>query len=350
MVNLASGLLAQGRQVDFVLVRAEGEFMADVPPGARVIDLQVRRAIAALPALVRYLRAERPEVLLAALDHANVIAVWAKFLSLVPTCVVVSVHAPLSWTHGCANTVFGKVFRQLIQWTYPRANAVVAVSEGVRRDLIRYFGIEADKVHTIHNAIIHLRLHEMGCGEISHRWFGPQKVPVIIAVGRLSVEKDYPTLIRAFYLLRQKQSARLLILGEGSERAGLQMLVGELGLGQDVELAGFAANPYAFMRQSAAYALSSTFEGFGNVIVEALALGCRVVCTDCPTGPTEILRGGEFGRLVPVGDSVAMAEALLQAVEEGALPRPPSLDTHLQQFEFPDVTAKYLHLFADMKV
>jgi glycosyltransferase involved in cell wall biosynthesis len=348
MVNLASGLVASGKRVDFVLVRAEGEFMADVPPGARVIDLQVSRAMAALPALIHYLRAERPEVLLAVLDHANVIAVWAKFLSRVTTCVVLSVHHPLSLAHGRASTVFGKVFRQLIQWTYPRADAVVAVSEGVRRDLIRYFGIEADKVHTIHNPIIHLRLHEMGCGEISHRWFGLPQVPVIIAVGRLAVEKDYPTLIRAFYLLRQKRSARLLILGEGSERAGLQALVAELGLGQDVELAGFAANPYAFMRQSAAYALTSTFEGFGNVIVEALALGCRVVCTDCPTGPTEILHGGEFGRLVPVGDSVAMAEALLQAVEEGSLPQTKSLARHLQQFEIPDVTAKYLHLFADM--
>lgn len=348
MVNLASGLLVQGRQVDFVLVRAEGEFMAHVPPGARVIDLQACRAMAALPALVRYLRAERPGVLLAALDHANVIAVLARFLSRVPTRVIVSVHAPLSWTHGRSRTFFGKIFRQLIQWTYSRASAVVAVSEGVRRDLIQHFGLDGHKVHTIHNPIIHPRLREMGREDISHRWFGPQQVPVIIAVGRLSVEKDYPTLVRAFHLLRQKRPVRLLILGEGNERANLQALVEELGLGQDVELAGFAANPYAFMRQSAVYVLSSTFEGFGNVIVEALAMGCRVVCTDCPTGPTEILHGGEFGRMVPVGDIAAMAGALLQALEEGPLPQKKSLAKHLQQFEITNVTAKYLHLFADM--
>lgn len=297
MVNLASGLVASGKRVDFVLVRAEGEFMVDVPPGVRVIDLQARRAIAALPALVRYLRTERPGVLLAALDHANVIA-------------------------------------------------VVSVSEGVRHDLIQFLGLEEHKVNTIYNPIIDARLTKMGTEVPKHHWFESRQVPVILAVGRLSVEKDYPTLIRAFHLVRQQRIARLLILGEGEEKIRLKSLVNELSLSQDVEFTGFVANPFAFMKQASCYVISSNFEGFGNVIVEALAMGCCVVSTDCPAGPREILNGGEFGRMVPVGDVTAMAGAILQTINDGCcLSSLSLLNSHLQQFEIESVAQKYCDLF-----
>ena len=346
MVNLASGLVASGKRVDFVLVRAEGEFMVDVPPGVRVIDLQARRAIAALPALVRYLRTERPGVLLAALDHANVIAVLAGLLSRASTCVVVSVHAPLSWVHGRDKSLFGKVFLRLIRWSYFRASAVVSVSEGVRHDLIQFLGLEEHKVNTIYNPIIDARLTKMGTEVPKHHWFESRQVPVILAVGRLSVEKDYPTLIRAFHLVRQQRIARLLILGEGEEKIRLKSLVNELSLSQDVEFTGFVANPFAFMKQASCYVISSNFEGFGNVIVEALAMGCCVVSTDCPAGPREILNGGEFGRMVPVGDVTAMAGAILQTINDGCcLSSLSLLNSHLQQFEIESVTQKYCDLF-----
>ncbi len=350
MVNLASGLVAQGQRVEFVLVRAEGQFLPDVPASVKIIDLQARRAIFALPALISYLRTKHPDFLLTALDNASVIAVLAKYLSHVTTQVVVSVHAPLSWTHGRAKSLFGKIFLRLIQWSYPRANAVVAVSEGVRHDLIWHFGLDRHKVHTIYNPIIDARLQEMGGEVLEDRWFGAQQVPVILAVGRLSMEKDYPTLIRAFSLARQQRPARLLILGEGDERARLQALVSELGLTQDVELAGFTANPYVFMKQASCYVLSSTFEGFGNVIVEALAMGCRVVSTSCPGGPAEILNGGEFGRMVPVGDVAAMAAALLETLEDDHQPSSYlPLMKHLQKFEVQNVARKYAALFDSLR-
>lgn len=345
MVNLASGLVGLGVAVDFVLIRAEGQFLAEVPAGVRIIDLQARRAITAIVPLIRYLYGEQPKVLLSALDHANVIAVAAQLFGRNATRVIVSVHAPLSWTHGRSKTIFGRVFLRLIKWTYPKASAVVAVSESVRRDLITFVGLDRHKVHTIHNPIIHSNLSALGNDVISHPWFQSRQVPVILAVGRLSKEKDYPTLIRAFQKVQQKRAARLLILGEGGEKSNLQALVKDLGLAGDVEMPGFVANPYAYMKQSSCYVLSSTFEGFGNVIVEALALGCRVVSTNCPGGPTEILNGGSWGRLVPVGDCVAMAEGILQALDEGPLSHSKALARHLGQFEIPSVTAKYQALF-----
>lgn len=350
MVNLASGLVAQGQQVEFVLVRAEGQFLADVPAEVRIIDLRARRSIFALPALIHYLWTQPPDVLLTALDNASVIAILANCLSHATTKVVVSVHAPLSWTHGRTKSLFGKIFLWLIRWFYPRASAVVAVSEGVRHDLIRHFGIDRHKVHTIYNPIIDTRIQEMGSEVLEHRWFGPQQIPVILAVGRLSVEKDYPTLIRAFYIVRQQRTARLLILGEGDERANLQELVNELRLAQDVELAGFTPNPYAFMKHASCFVLSSTFEGFGNVIVEALAMGCRVVSTNCPTGPVEILQGGEFGQMVPVGEIEAMAATVLHILDATQYSTTSeSLSAHLRKYQVQSVAKDYVCLFDEFE-
>jgi glycosyltransferase involved in cell wall biosynthesis len=144
--------------------------------------------------------------------------------------------------------------------------------------------------------------------------------PVILGVGRLTVQKDFPTLIRAFARVRQKRNARLLILGEGELRSELNALVAELGLQADVALPGFVENPFVFMRHASLFVLSSAWEGFGNVLVEAMACGMPVVSTDCPSGPAEILQNGKWGRLVPVGDVQALSEALLATLEESTHP------------------------------
>jgi glycosyltransferase involved in cell wall biosynthesis len=139
---------------------------------------------------------------------------------------------------------------------------------------------------------------------------------VILSVGRLSAEKDYPTLLRAFALLQNQVPARLILLGEGGQRAGLERLASELGIGATVSLPGFVRNPFAYMARARVFVLSSLFEGFGNVLVEALACGCQVVSTHCPGGPGEILDRGRYGRLVPVGDHAALARAILEAIAE----------------------------------
>jgi len=346
MLNLACGLAEQGEAVDLVLVSAEGPFLGDVPPQVRVVDLQARRAVAAIPALVRYLRKERPVVLLSALDHVNIVAIWAKYLSQVSTRVVVSVHAPLSHSLGRQKTLIGRTLLKLIKLSYPRANAVVSVSQGVRRDLIDFVGLQAHKVCTIYNPIINSKLYDLGQKDISHPWLKPQQPPVILAVGRLSVEKDYHALIRAFQRVRQQRPVRLLILGEGEERSKLEHLVRALKLEEDVKLFGFVPNPYAFMRQVSCLVLSSTFEGFGNVLVEALAMGCPVVSTDCPTGPTEILNGGEWGRMVPVGDHKAMAQAIMDTLNDGKCPQSLFLNVYLKRFEVDEAVSNYRNVFS----
>jgi glycosyltransferase involved in cell wall biosynthesis len=172
-------------------------------------------------------------------------------------------------------------------------------------------------VQVIHNPVVTPELYRLAAEPVDHPWFGCADVPVILGVGRLNSAKAFDTLIRAFSLIRQQIPARLLILGEGEDRASLESLVQQLGLQQDVQLPGFVANPFAYMRVCSLFVLSSRWEGFGNVLAEALACGARVISTDCPSGPAEILANGRFGRLVPVDDAAALADGVITSLRSG---------------------------------
>ena len=197
-----------------------------------------------------------------------------------------------------------------------RADAVVAVSRGVADDLVEHAPKCRDRIHVIYNPIITADIVSLAKQAVEHPWFGPGEAPVVLGVGRLSEQKDFATLIRAFALVRRRRPVRLLILGEGEERARLEALVAELGLAQDVSLPGYAENPYKYMSKSALFVLSSGWEGFGNVLVEALAVGTSVLTTDCKDGPHEILETAQRGRLVQVGDFEAMAKEMLELLDE----------------------------------
>jgi len=320
MVNLARGFVDRGLQVDLVLAKAEGPYLSRVPREVRLVDLGAQRVLYSLPGLVRYLRRERPQAMLSALNHANIVAIWARFLSRAKTCLVVTEHSTLSLSTENTSSVRAKFMPVLSKTFYPYADAVVAVSRGVAEDLVASTGLPPDKVKFIYNPVITPELFVKAEEPLNHPWFRPGEPPVILGVGRLTRAKDFPTLIRAFALMRKERLARLMILGEGEERPILEALVRDLGLEEDVELPGFVENPYPFIKRAAIFVLSSRWEGLGNVLVEALALGTPVVATDCPNGPREILEDGRWGRLAPVGDNAALAEAILEALEDGRAP------------------------------
>lgn len=251
---------------------------------------------------MRYLRQERPKALLSALDHANVVALWSQKLARVPTRVVVSVRSTPSQSAANAKSLRTRFMPLWIRPFYPWAHAVVAVSQGVAEDLVRLTGLPNEKVRVIYNPVVTPELFTMAEEPLEHPWFAPDQPPVILGVGRLTAAKDYPTLIRAFAQVRKERPARLMILGEDEECPKLEALVRELDLVEDVAMPGFVENPYKYMKRAGVFVLSSAWEGFGNVLVEAMALGTPVVSTDCPNGPAEILEGGKWGKLVPVGD------------------------------------------------
>lgn len=340
MLNLAEGVAGRGHPTDLVLAGAAGEYQGQVPPGVRQVDLGGRRTLRSARRLAAYLRRERPTALISALGHANIVALWARRLARVDTAVVVTEHLALQ--RQPAHTLAERVFPPLVRLEYPRAAAVVAVSEGVADAFAAVTGLGRELISVIYNPVVTPRLLDLAARPPEHPWFQPGEPPVVLGVGRLTAQKDFATLIRAFARVRRRAPARLLILGEGEDRASLEAEVARNGLrlGPDVQLPGFVANPYPYMAGARVFALSSVREGLPTVLIEALAVGATVVSTDCPSGPREILAGGRHGRLVPVGDAPALAAALGEALEEPA--RRPARDDAWAAFTRDAAVTAYL--------
>jgi glycosyltransferase involved in cell wall biosynthesis len=316
MLNLAEGFIRLGRECDLILVNARGEYLNQVGSGLRIVNLAATRALTSLPALVRYLRQERPAALVTALGHINLLALLAVRIARVPVRVLVSEHN--SFDGAYATRITGRLFPLLVRRLYPAAHGVIAVSGGVADSFSRVTRFPRERVQVIHNPVITPGLLAKAAAEPAEL-LPPDGKPFILAVGRLNRLKNFALLIDAFALVREKHDVRLVLLGEGEERARLEQLSAAHGLrlGDDILLPGFTDNPYAFMRLCRVFVLSSDSEGLPTVLIEALACKARVVSTDCPSGPREILRDGRLGSLVPVGDAVALAEAIGSVLESG---------------------------------
>jgi glycosyltransferase involved in cell wall biosynthesis len=318
IVNLTQGIVERGLPVDVVLAVAEGVFLDQLPPEVRVVDLRARRLLRSFLPLTSYLRRERPRVLVSSMSHANLIALWAARLAGRATPVVVTVHNTMSQSARPNDWLEPRLLRTF----YPWAASVVAVSHGAADDLARTSGLPRDRVEVIYNPVITPSMLTLARRTPDHPWFGQGQPPVILGAGRLTRQKDFPTLLRAFAEVRRRRPARLVILGEGEDRAGLEALAEELGVTADLALPGFRDNAMAYMAGAALFVLSSAWEGLPTVLIEALAAGTRVVSTDCPSGPREILQNGRLGALVPVGDAAALARAMLDAMGRPAEPVP----------------------------
>ena len=320
MITLAQGLAARGLAADILDAQHEGPNLPAPSDGIRIVDLKAHRVLAALTKLARYLRDERPDAMLAALPHSNVVATWARALARVPTRLVVSEHTIPSLSAAHSEQLRARVLPFFMRRAYPKADAIVAVSEGVARDLAALLRVRRERITRIYNPVVTPGLTARAREPLDHAWFRDAEAPVVLAAGRLVPAKDYECLLRAFAAVRARRPARLMILGEGSERPRLERLAATLNIDADVQMPGFVENPYRYMSRAAVFVLTSRWEGFGNVLVEAMACGTAVVSTDC-YGPREILEDGRHGLLVPVGDPDALAGAI-EAQIDGPLAPP----------------------------
>ncbi len=234
-----------------------------------------------------------------------------------------------------------KLERALVTLLYPSADNIVALSRGAAQDLARYASLPLERIRVIYSPVIKPSLLRQMNDSARHPFFEEKDVPVILSVGRLSEAKNFPLLMEAFALLRRRIPARLLILGEGEMRPILENMAITLGIQDDFSLPGFVPTPYPYMRQADVFVLSSKWEGLPTVLIEAMACGAPVVSADCPSGPAEILDGGKYGHLVPVGDAHALANAI-EASLKGDQRKPPS--EWLDQFQTETVVRKYLEL------
>jgi glycosyltransferase involved in cell wall biosynthesis len=339
MVSLMHGFVQQGWHVELVMNTASGPYLSEIPDTVKVVDLQAPRMLAGLPKLVQYLRSNRPDFLISSLHYSNEVAIVACMLAGTSTKVFVVEQNTLSihseerktdrWAPGLSKLL------------YPRADGVIAVSRGVTDDLRHTVGLSGDRLRTIYNPAIFPKLFTQAQVAVDHEWIQAADLPIVLGAGRLEKQKDFATLIHAFAKVLQTREARLIILGTGQQRQHLQDLINSLGIADKARLQGYVKNPYPYFARASVFALSSRWEGFGNVLAEALALGTPVVSTDCPNGPAEILDGGRYGALVNMGDSNAMAEAILAAIA-GKLQQPDH--AWLSQFSLDTVTSQYMEL------
>ena len=321
VLNLVSAFAAvPDIAVDLVLIRDESRHLRSLPANVQVVRLGVRHSALSIPAIARYLRRVRPDALLAVKDRAGRAALVARRLAAVPTRVVIRLGTTLSEAIKDQSAPLRWLRYLPIRLLYRQADAIVAVSAGVAADVAATARVPTERIRVVRNPVITPDLLRDADETVEHAWLADGQIPVVLGIGRLTKQKGFPTLIRAFAAARRQRPLHLIILGEGRDRAKLQELAEVGGVAEDVDLPGFQLNPYAWLARSKLFVLSSAWEGSPNALTEAMALGVPVVSTDCRSGPRELLDGGRYGRLVPVGDANALAEAMLETLDR---PLPP---------------------------
>lgn len=315
-VALCAGLAERGHTVRLVVGTAAGPLAATVPATVELEDLQASRALAGIGALYRCLRRERPDVVISAISHASIIAALVVRLGLRRGRLIVVHHNTTSISTRHTPRRRDRLVPLLCALAYRGATRIVAVSHGVAADLARSSHLPVRRIQVLANPIDYAAIR----ARAEEQDGDPPADPFVVAAGRLEPQKGFDVLLRAFAVAGTQ--CRLVILGAGTEQANLVALARELQLTDRVCFPGFVANPYPYFRRAGVYALSSRWEGLPTVLLEALAFPLRIVATDCPSGPREILRDVEGAELVPVEDCAALAAAIDRAAAAGPLTEP----------------------------
>ncbi|HET6513623.1 MAG TPA: glycosyltransferase [Thermodesulfovibrionales bacterium] len=294
-----------------------------LPRGLKIIVVErasdnVLQKIKQYAAFLKIVYDEKPHVVMSMLTYSNIMAISAKLLF--GGKIIIGEHNTLS---EITKTKEGRQMlwfstAHLVKIFYRFADKIIAVSGGVKTDLVEKFRIAPHNIRVIHNPIDLKRIPALcGCpGE--HRFFR-EEVPIIVSVGRLVPQKGYDVLLKSFSMVVKEMDARLMILGEGPEKESLSRLANDLAIGEKVSFVGFLNNPFAFISKADVFVLSSHYEGLPTVILEAMACGIPVVSTDCKYGPREILENGHYGLLVPTGDADALSREIVSLLKNRVL-------------------------------
>lgn len=312
LVNLAQTWIAGGVDVDLVLDRREHDcYLDQLPTGATVFTSGGSNAWTDLPWLVRYLRMRRPDAIITPVPRHTIWALRARRLARVSVPVVANVHNDYSMTLTAVTSRKRASRIAQMRRHYPRCDAIVPVSEGAGAAFSKVTGIPSHRLTPIPNPVVTPALYAQARETPAHPWFeGDGGPPIIVWVGRIEHAKNLPLLVEAFDRLCYRTACRLVIIGDGADREAVAARAAASPHAGNIALLGHQPNPYAYIARSAVLALSSRWEGLGNVLVEAMALGVAVAACDCASGPAEILRHGRYGPLAPVDDVDALAAAI----------------------------------------
>ncbi len=323
VVNLVNAIDTQTYDISLVLGKKEGDFINQLQAGIPVISLGASGSLGLFFAFVAYLKKHQPDIFISAFPRINVICILAKLVSGTRTKVIITEHSVFSLLPVIAKSAPRRIFARFFMpglgaLLYPFAHKIICVSQGIADDLVTTIHVK-NNLKVIYNPVISEAIYRQAAEPVEHPWFLDPSIPIILAAGRLVECKDYPMMLRAFKLVLAKKPARLVILGRGPEEAALKKMAERLGIASSTAFLGFQENPFSYMAKASVFALSSLQEGFGNVIIEAMACGVPVVSTDCPAGPGEIIDHMVNGMLVKTGDEHSFAEAILRVLDEPQL-------------------------------
>ena len=344
-VNLANEMVRRGFDIDVVLIKSQGELLADLESSINIIDLNAERIRSAVKPYISYLEGSKPDVILASMWPLTSIAIIANQLAKSRSTVIVSEHTTWSQSHIVKKWSRRWMTRLIMSLTFPFADGIITVSNGAASDLARFSFIKRQSITVIYNPVVDER--KIDCCDLSVNHLWPKAKYHILSVGTLKPVKDFATLIRAFALVRNKVDASLIILGEGELRGELLALSRMLGVSSHVSFPGFIRNTMPFYQSADLFVLSSLAEGFGNVIVESMAAGTPVVATDCQSGPREILKDGEYGKLVPISDVDTLANAIVTSIQETHCAE--ALKQRASDFTIDKITSQYLNVMLPEK-
>jgi glycosyltransferase involved in cell wall biosynthesis len=338
------------------LVIYEGVFAYSIPDKTAIEILDIRSSRNVFKFLINFIlkiiriassiRRNRPDIIYSLISSTNVTVVLAKVLSRLSGKLILSEHSHPS--QALKNNYNDRITAYLMKYTYPKTEKIIAVSEEIQQDLIKNFNILPGKVKVIYNPVDIREIETLSHEKVDHHWFNSEK-PVIISIGRLTKQKGYQYLIEAFSIVKRSFPCKIVIIGEGEEKAEMISRVRSLGIESDVAFLGFQKNPFKYMVRSSVFVLSSLCEGFPNVILEAMSLGLPVVSTDCPSGPSEIIEDKRNGLLVPVKDNKALAQAILDVLTNDKLRKNLSLEARerAQSFELNNIIEQYRGIFLE---
>jgi len=315
LINLANFLKQMDIDIHIMLDDISGSFTSHLVPGIEVYPLKTSHRIGGIPYFSYYARKHRPDVILTTIVRHTALALTVMRLTNIQTRIYPSIHNAYGIKFKELSVSKYRSRLRIIRKSYPQCDGIIAVSEGVKEDFCSLTGIPAGSVTTIYNPIYDDKLIEQSLDPVDHPWFQEGQPPVILGAGRLEKQKNFSLLIESFDLLRSRKECRLAIIGDGRERDFLESRVRDSDYSADISLMGYQANPFPLMKRASVFVLSSSWEGFGNVLIEAMATGTPVVSTDCPHGPREILMDGRYGPLVAMNAPADLAEAITKTLE-----------------------------------
>lgn len=317
VLNIISHLEKNKYEISLVLFNKKGQYLSLLPDYIKIYDLKKRNALSMIKlicSLTKLLREYKPDSVVSFLYYSNIITMISKLLSFRKFKLIVSIRSPFNkeFKSRRFKKLFYFLYKQLLI-KYP--DCILVNSIASKKQLLQFTKINDNRIKVIYNLFdlkIIEKLKDENLEDLCYDSY-------VLAVGRLSYEKGFTCLLRAFSLIKEKVNKRLVILGDGPDGIMLKELAINLGIQERVLFLGFQNNPYKFMKNASIFILTSLFEGFPNVLIEAMACGVPVISTDCPTGPNEIIINGVNGILIPPANEGILAEAMLNLLKNEGL-------------------------------